>query len=46
MPKKANGKQAERSAESAFKAIAGLGFAKPADALGFFNSIQQQLYAA
>lgn len=28
------------------EALADLGFAKPADALGFFNSIQRQLYAA
>ena len=28
------------------EALADLGFAKPADAFGFFNSIQQQLYAA
>ena len=27
-------------------ALADLGFAKPADALGFFSNIQQQLYAA
>ncbi len=27
-------------------ALADLGFAKPADALGFFGNIQQQLYAA
>ena len=30
----------------AVEECADLGFAKPADALGFFSNIQQQLYAA